>query len=133
MTGNLTMTFVVAAAGLALTQYDLASPSIARQQLTPNLVQVQMTQEAGRDTYIHENEGTFEEWGKKVDAFNAKASQRSDEAKKAAQREIDHAWAETKTGWAKLKNASRDGWEDAKVSFESSKKKLERAWNNAQQ
>ena len=133
MTGNLAMTFVAAAAGLALTQFELVSPTVAQQQLTPNLIQVQMTQEAGRNTYIHENEGTFEEWGKKVDAFNAKASQRGDEAKKAAQREIDNAWTETKSSWAKMKSASRDGWEDAKISFETSKKKLERAWNNAQQ
>lgn len=124
----LTLTAVLA--GLALTQF--VTPTQAQQQLMPKVTLVQMTQEAGRDAYIRQNEGTFEEWGKKVDNFNAKAAQRGSEAKKATQRELDNAWAETKAGWAKLKNASRDGWEDAKNAFEASKKKLDRAWSDAQ-
>jgi len=124
------LAFAAAFAGLALTQ--LVTPTQAQQQLMPKVTQVQMTQEAGRDAYIRQNEGTFEEWGKKVDNFNAKAAQRGSEARKAAQRELDNAWAETKAGWSKLKDASRDGWEDAKNAFEASKQKLDRAWTDAQ-
>ena len=124
------LALTAAFAGLVLTQ--LVTPTQAQQQLVPKVMQVQMTQEAGRDTYIRQNEGTFEEWGKKVDNFNAKAAERGSEAKKVAQRELDNAWAETKAGWSKLKNASRDGWEDAKNAFEASKKKLDRAWTDAQ-
>jgi hypothetical protein len=124
------LTLTAALAGLVLTQ--LVTPTQAQQQLMPKVIHVQMTQEAGRDTYIRQNEGTFEEWGRKVDTFNAKAAQRGIEAKKAAQRELDNAWAETKASWNKLKSASRDGWEDAKNAFETSKKKLDRAWTDAQ-
>jgi len=74
------LTLTAALAGLALTQ--LVTPTQAQQQLMPKMAQVQVTQDAGRDVYIRQNEGTFEEWGKKVDAFNAKAAQRGSEAKK---------------------------------------------------
>jgi hypothetical protein len=124
------LTLAAAGSALALTQF--VTPIHAQQSLMPKVVRVQMTQDAGRDAYIRQNEGTFEEWGKKVDNFNAKAAQRGSEVKKAAQRELDNAWAETKAGWTKLKNASRDGWDDAKAAFETSRKKLERAWNDAQ-
>jgi len=94
---------------------------------TPATAQ-QTTQNSTREAYIHENEGTFEAWGKKVDAFNAKAAQRTEVAK----RELDNAWSETKAGWEKLKNVGADGWQNAKASFEASRQKLERAWNDAQ-
>lgn len=98
---------------------------------TPAIAQ-QAAKESGRDTYIHQNEGTFEEWGKKVDALNARAAQRGNESKEAAKREIDRAWAETKAGWEKLKNVSAEGWQNAKASFEASRQKLERVWNESQ-
>ena len=124
------LTFTAAVAGLALTQF--VTPTQAQQQLMPKLAQVQTTQDAGRDAYIRQNEGAFEEWGKKIDKFHAQAAQRGSEAKQVAQRELDSAWTETKAGWAKLKNAGREGWEEAKAAFETSRKKLERAWNDAQ-
>jgi len=124
------LTSTAAVVGLVLIQF--VTPTRAQQSLMPNLAQVQVTQDSDRDAYIDQNEGTFEQWGKKVDAFNAKAAQRGSEAKQAAQRELDNAWAETKAGWAKLKTASRESWEDAKSAFEESRKKLERAWNNVQ-
>jgi hypothetical protein len=124
------LTSTAAAAGMVLMQ--LVTPTLAQQALMPKMAQVQTTQDADRDAYIDQNEGTFEQWGKKVDEFNAKAAQRGSEAKQAAQRELDNAWAETKAGWAKLKTAGREGWEDAKNAFEESRKKLERAWNNVQ-
>ena len=129
------LTLTAAVSGLALTQF--VTPTQAQQQLMPRplmpqVAQVQMTQESGRDAYIRQNEGTFEEWGRKIDNFNTKAAERGSEAKKAAQRELGDAWTETKAGWAKLKSASRDGWDDAKAAFEASRKKLERAWNDMQ-
>jgi hypothetical protein len=134
-TNAVVLVITASIAGLALTEF--VTPTQAQQQLrpkplTPSTAHVQMTQDAGRDAYIRQNEGTFEEWGKKIDNFNATAAQRGSEAKRTAQRELDNAWTETKAAWAKLKSASHDGWEDAKSAFESSKKKLERAWNNMQ-
>jgi hypothetical protein len=129
-TDSVVLAVTAIAAGLGLTQF--VTPTQAQQQLMPTLAQVQLTQDTGRDAYIHQNEGTFEEWGKKVDTFKAKAAQRGNEAKHTVQRELDNAWAETKAGWSRLKDASQDGWEDAKAAFEASRKKLERAWNDAE-
>lgn len=86
------------------------------------------TQDTNRDHYVRKHQGRFEEWGKKIDAFNAKAAARSSEAK----RELDKAWIEVRSGWDKLKNAGREGWQDAKEAWETSWRKLERAWNDAQ-
>jgi hypothetical protein len=85
-------------------------------------------QDPNRDHVEREHEGRFEDWGKKIDEFNARAAERSS----TARRELDEAWIEVKSGWAKLKSASREGWQDAKDALETSWRKLERAWNDAQ-
>jgi hypothetical protein len=89
-------------------------------------------QDSNRDQFVRENQGLFEEWGRKIDAFNAKAAERTSEAREKTKRELDKAWSEAKTGWDKLKSASREGWQDAKDAFDASWRKLERAWNDAQ-
>jgi hypothetical protein len=122
-----------AVAALSLTATGVAVPNgVAFAQQYGQKTSPKAAPNDSRDAYVRQNEGTFEEWGKKVDAFNAKAAQRGTESKDAAKRELDNAWAETKAGWEKLKNASKDTWEGAKASFEASRQKLERAWNNVQ-
>lgn len=90
------------------------------------------TQSADRESYIKQSEGRFEEWGRKIDAFSAKASERSAEAAEQAKRDIDQACSEVKTNWAKLRDTGKDHWDDAKSAFESSWRKLERAWKETQ-
>jgi hypothetical protein len=85
-----------------------------------------------RDQFVRQNEGRFEEWGRKIDAFNAKAAERTSDARQKTRQELDKAWSEVKDGWTKLRSASREGWQDAKDAFEQSWRKLERAWNDAQ-
>lgn len=90
------------------------------------------SREASRATYIHQNEGKFEEWGEKIDTFAAKTAERSSEASETAKRELEKAWTDTKVGWTRLRDASKDGWGDAKAAFEASWQKLQRAWDDAQ-
>jgi hypothetical protein len=85
-----------------------------------------------QEQFVRQNEGRFEEWGRKIDAFNAKAAERTSEARQTTKQELDKAWSEVKDGWTKLRSASREGWQDAKDAFEQSWRKLERAWNDAQ-
>ena len=89
-------------------------------------------QDTNREQYIKQSEQRFEDWGQKIDDFNAKPAQRGAELREKTKREIDQAWSETKAGWAKLKSAGKDGWEDAKEAFEASWRKLERAWKDVQ-
>ena len=85
-----------------------------------------------QEQFVRQNEGRFEEWGRKIDSFNVKAAERTSEARQKNKQELDKAWTEVKDGWTKLKSASRDGWQDAKAAFEQSWRKLEGAWNDAQ-
>jgi hypothetical protein len=104
-------------------------------QVLPQKPEAQVPAEprdANRDQFVRQNEGRFEEWGRKIDAFNAKAAERTSGARETTKRELDRAWTEAKDGWTKLKSASREGWQDAKDAFEQSWRKLERAWNDAQ-
>ena len=90
------------------------------------------TRESSRDNYINQNEGKFEEWGRKIDTFAAKTADKSSETTDAAKRELDTAWTDTKVGWTQLKGASKDGWQEAKAAFEASWQKLQRAWDDSQ-
>ena len=90
------------------------------------------SRDATREAYIRQNEGKFEEWGKKIDAFASKTADRSSDATETAKRELEKAWTDTKVGWMRLKEASKDGWGDSKAAFETSWQKLQRAWDDAQ-
>lgn len=94
--------------------------------------QAQALQDSEKDRYVREHQDRFESWGKKIDAFRAKAAKRGSEAGDKAKRDLDEAWSDVKTGWAKLKSASRDGWQDAKEALETNWRRLERAWSDAQ-
>lgn len=85
-----------------------------------------------RDAYMKEREGQFEEWGRKVDSFGDTTKEKSKEAARAAERNLDKAWAEVKTNWQALKQASKETWQEAKKTFEDSWKRLEKAWDDAQ-
>lgn len=83
--------------------------------------------EPSRDAYVKENEGRFEEWGRKIDRFNEEAQRKSH----AARQKLDAAWVDTRRNWNALKATSQEGWNEAKRSFEESWSKLERAWDEA--
>lgn len=85
-----------------------------------------------RDAYLHEHEGQFEAWGKKVDDFNETAKKKGKAAAHATERKLDAAWSEVKKNWRLLKEAGKDGWQDAKDGFEASWKKFQQAWDEAQ-
>ena len=86
----------------------------------------------GRDAYVKEREGRFEEWGRKVDTFGATAKEKGKDAATAAERNLDRAWAEVKSNWRALKQAGKETWQDAKKTFEDSWKRFEKAWDHAQ-
>src|SRR5690606_31348716 len=65
-----------------------------------------------RDAYVKEREGQFEEWGRKVDSFGDTTKEKSKEAARVAERNLDKAWAEVKSNWQALKQASKDTWQD---------------------
>lgn len=86
----------------------------------------------GRDAYMKEREGRFEEWGRKVDTFGKTTKEKSMEAARAAERNLDRAWTEVKSNWQTLKQAGKETWQDARKTFEDSWKRFEKAWDDAQ-
>jgi len=135
-TGSTMPALIVTAGAVLGLLGTLPTPAHGTAQLAPLfLAQAQVPaspQEPNRDQAVRENQGRFEDWGRKIDDFNAKAAERTSEAREKTRRELDKAWSEVKSGWDKLRNASREGWQDAKDALESSWRKLERAWNDAQ-
>ena len=86
----------------------------------------------GRDAYVKQREGQFEEWGRKVDKLGKATKEKGKDAAHAAERKLDEVWAEVKSNWRALKQASKETWQDAKKAFEDSWDRFEKAWDDAQ-
>jgi len=85
-----------------------------------------------RKKYMDEHRGQFQQWGKRVDDFNAKAKDSASAAGEGARTELNRAWIDVKSGWSRLQDATDFSFGAARASFEARWRKLQQAWNKAQ-
>jgi hypothetical protein len=126
-------------AALALVIVAGAAVDIGLKPAALNFVQPAIAQSSGssvgygdRQKYMDEHRGQFQQWGKRVDDFNSKAAANANAATEGARAELNRAWIDVKSGWARLQNASEFSFGEAKASFEARWRKLQQAWNKAQ-
>ncbi len=84
---------------------------------------------ADRDSYLHKARKKTAEWRRKMDELNKKAAADGKQAAIVAEDDVTKAWARVKIASRRLENASADGWEAAKATFEKASHNLEATWH----
>ncbi len=120
---------LVIAAGAAV---DLGLKPTALNFVQPAIAGSSSVAYSDRQKYMDEHRGQFQEWGKRIDDFNSKASSSADSAAEGARANLNRAWIDVKSGWSRLQNATEFSFGEAKASFEARWRKLQQAWNKAQ-
>jgi len=82
-----------------------------------------------RQEYQERAQRQMDEWGHKMSAATESAKENGKELAADAQAELDHAWSDTKEQWAKLQQASADGWERARTAYERASRKMRDEWS----
>ena len=82
-----------------------------------------------RQEYQERAQRQMDEWGHKMSAATENAKENGKALAADAQAELDRAWAETKDQWAKLQQASADGWDRARTAYERATRKMHDEWN----
>jgi hypothetical protein len=83
---------------------------------------------AERESYVQTAQAEMRIWQQRLNDFDAKVQVKATEAKIGAAKDLDSAWAETKTASARLETAGEKDWDSAKVSFKTASDKLDVAW-----
>lgn len=83
---------------------------------------------AERKSYTQHAHDEVRVWEKKLHDFDARAQVNATNAKASATKDIDDAWAQTKTALAGLETAGEKDWDGAKASFKSASDKLAVTW-----
>ena len=83
---------------------------------------------AERNSYTRQAQDEVRVWEQKLHDFDAKAQVKATDAKASASKDIDDAWAQTKTAFAGLETAGEKDWDSAKVSFKTASDKLAMTW-----
>jgi hypothetical protein len=83
--------------------------------------------EGSRDSYVRSADERMSEWDKRMGEWKQSAKNASSDAGK----KLDSAWNTTKQKFAEMKDASADGWERAKQSFDKAWNDLQVAWKDA--
>jgi len=83
---------------------------------------------AERESYMQTAQAEMRIWQQKLHDFDAKVPVKATEAETSAAKDLDSAWAETKTASARLETAGEKDWDSAKVSFKTASDKLDVAW-----
>jgi hypothetical protein len=81
-----------------------------------------------RSSYTQQAQDEVRVWERKLNDFDAKAQVKATEAETRASKDLDDAWAQTKTASARLETAGEAEWGGAKASFKTSTGKLAAAW-----
>jgi hypothetical protein len=82
-----------------------------------------------RDTYNQSARDAMHEWQKKLRDFSEKAKAKEQEEANAAENELKAAWTKAEAEQHKLQNASAEGWESARISFEKASHDLKEVWD----
>src|SRR3990167_9357247 len=88
---------LTALVGVGVSVAEFGGVRLQAQAQERQAAQQTQAQPENPEQYMRRNEGRFEEWGRKIDAFNAKAAERGQQAKERTKRELDEAWSEVKT------------------------------------
>lgn len=93
---------------------------------------------AERNNFTNHAQDEMRMWEQKLHDFNAKPKTNVTEAQTAASRNLDSAWAETKTAWTQLVHvglnvgtAGPNAWASAQADFQTASQKLAAAWQKA--
>jgi hypothetical protein len=84
---------------------------------------------ADRDTYNQKARNAIREWQKKLHDFSEKAKAKGQGAGDAATDELNTAWTKIEAEEHKLRSASAEDWESAKISFEKASRDLKEVWD----
>ena len=83
---------------------------------------------AERNSYTQQAQDEVRVWKRKLNDFDAKAKVKATDAETRASKDVDDAWAQTKTAFAGLKTAGEKDWDNAKTSFKAASDKLAVTW-----
>jgi hypothetical protein len=83
---------------------------------------------AERSSYTRTAQDEMTLWQQKLRDFDAKMQAKATEAKVRASKDLDDAWAETKSAYSQLETAGETDWNRAKASFKTASAKLVVAW-----
>lgn len=84
---------------------------------------------AERSSYTQKARDEVRIWEQKLHDFNAKVQAHASEANASATKDLNDAWAQTKTASARLEIAGEKDWDSAKASFQTASHKLAVAWH----
>jgi hypothetical protein len=82
-----------------------------------------------KDSYVKKAQAEMQEWKQKIHDFGEKAEVKGHEASASTKAELNKAWSRTESASRKLKTASADGWQSAKVSYERASQHLRDTWH----
>jgi F0F1-type ATP synthase membrane subunit b/b' len=81
-----------------------------------------------RKSYTQQAQDEVRVWEQKLHDFDAKVQVKATDAKARASKDIDDAWAQTKTAFAGLETAGEKDWDSAKASYKTASDKLAVSW-----
>jgi hypothetical protein len=81
-----------------------------------------------RNSYTRQAQDEVRVWERKLHDFDAKAQVKATDAKASASKDIDDAWAQTKTAFAGLEAAGEKDWDSSKASYKTASDKLAATW-----
>jgi hypothetical protein len=84
---------------------------------------------ADRDTYTREVRHEMQEWQRKLHDFNESAAAKGKEAATAVESDLSTAWIKADAASRDLQTVGAEGWESAKVAFNSASRDLAAAWH----
>jgi len=84
---------------------------------------------AERNSYMQAARDEVRIWEQKLQDFDAKVQASASAAKAGATKDLNDAWAQTKTASARLETAGEKDWDSAKASFQTASHKLAVAWH----
>jgi hypothetical protein len=83
---------------------------------------------AERNSFTQQAQDEVRVWERKLNDFDAKAKVKATDVETRASKDVDDAWAQTKTAFARLETAGEKDWDSAKTSFKSASDKLAVTW-----
>jgi hypothetical protein len=108
-----------------------ASPATGQSKSDPGTsVRVSTTRDADtqRNSYTRQSQDELRVWQQKLHDFDAKVQVKATDAQTSTSKDLNSAWAETKTAYSRLETAGEKDWNGAKTSFKSASDKLAVAW-----
>jgi hypothetical protein len=84
---------------------------------------------AERKRFTQQAQDEVRIWEQKLHDFDTKMQAKATDAQATASKDLDNAWAQTKTAYAGLETAGEKDWYSAKTSFKKASDKLAVAWH----